>query len=194
MTAVPKISDRKRKKKEAMEQARKTVAAIPTPIRMIMVKDFQAAEDKFRTYASKHGELPTEVTEFIDKVSRDTFGITADDTTFRFPDEYYSLREEDEKHWQITKQSVEHDAWYRTSSLDIDQTVQFLLSLKLDFRHPDGRPMSVTKLFSRQGEAAMRGKMGKIPDHTVVSVESWSNKLGADVEKWRSMKRKKHFS
>ncbi len=187
---MPKISDKKQKKKDAMEQTRKAVAAISSPIRMILVRGFQAAEDKFITYASKHGELPTEIIEFIDKLSRDTFGVTAHDTAFQFPDEYYSLNEGDEKRWRITKQQIEHDRWYITSSLDIDQTVLNLLGLKLDFRHPDGRPMSVTKLFSRQGEAAMRGKMGKIPDYTMLEMDSWTNKLEADLENWRSKRRK----
>ncbi len=180
-----KISENRRRKKEAMARAEMAVSSIPVPIHMISMENFQAAEDKVRINASSRNELTTEVIEFIDGVSLATFGITQADTFFSYPEEYYHLREGEELYWRISKEAADHDDWYKTSSMDTEQSVEYLLGLKLDFRHPDGRPMSVTKLFARQGEAAMRGKMGKIPDYKGAMTKRWASGLESDIERWR---------
>ena len=62
-----------------------------TPIRMLDLRGFQEMEDKLLIYMPRRGELPPDVEEFVDDLSKRTFGVTRNDTLFKVPAGYDDL-------------------------------------------------------------------------------------------------------
>lgn len=160
-------------------------------LRVLRLPDIQSIEDKILIQAPRHGELPWELSDFIDDVSKRIFGITRNDTLFEYPADYADLEEESEAWWDIYDLREIHEQQFQTSNLPDEEAVQALLRLGLDFRDADGNPLRCTKFFCRQAEAAAKGIAGKMPDIRSVDAHSWESKLRKESEEFVRKRRPK---
>jgi hypothetical protein len=134
-------------------------------------------EDKLLLYGSARGARSPELDEAIDTLSKSTFGVTLEETVFRFPQGYDDLPDHSPKRWRIDDMFDEFENQFETSEATDDEAVEALLRHGLDFRDARGFPMLCTMRFCRQAEAAAKGIMGKIPDRTAADVESWAKQM-----------------
>ncbi|MBP1858195.1 hypothetical protein [Rhizobium herbae] len=160
-----------------------------TPIKFVEISDFQKLEDKLLLYRSLYGELPPELGNFIDDLSRKTFGVTEENTRFQFPEEYQDLPEWDSERWAIDSSFYRHELQFETADVTDDEAVKVLLNLGLDFRDTRGWPLQSTKYFCRQAEAAAKKIMGRMPDRSAVQFESWAKALERDAARYMARKK-----
>lgn len=164
-------------------------SASAAPIRLLDLPDFQKAEDRLLLYTSHRGEISTELRDFIDELSKRTFGITVIDTLFEYPQGWNDLPEWSAEWEEIEDRFDAHEDQFETSDANIDEAVEILLRLGLDFRDLRGAPLRCTKFFCRQAEAAAKGIMGKMPDRAAAGLESWERSLKRDAERHLKKKR-----
>lgn len=159
------------------------------PIRMLSLPGFQTLEDKLLLYTPRRGELPPQVSGYVDHLSQTTFGTTENDTLFDLPDEYDDLPDWSEERHQIEDRWEAHEAQFETEEADEDMAISILLRLGLDFRDDRGRALRCTKLLCRQAEAAAKGIMGRMPDRATAGLDSWTKALERDAKQHMMRKR-----
>lgn len=162
---------------------------VSEPIRVLDLPGFQEIEDKLWIYAPKHGVLTPEIESLINDLSVRTFGITAKDTFFEWPENYSRLPEGSDERTKIENRYENHCAQYDTSEATDDEAMESLLTVGLDFGDATGQPLRCTLHFCRQAEAAVKGIKGKMPDRAVVGLESWNRKLEREARKHVRKKR-----
>ena len=163
-----------------------------TPIRTLDLRGFQEMEDKLLIYMPRRGELPPDVEEFVDDLSKRTFGVTRNDTLFKVPAGYDDLPLWSDERQNIDDRYDAHEGQFETADATDDEVVAVLLRLGLDFRDAQAKPLLCAKLFCRQAEAAAKRIMGKMPDRDQANLNSWTKALERDAE--QHMKKKKRLA
>ncbi|WP_457584572.1 hypothetical protein [Ensifer canadensis] len=130
----------------------------------------------------RNGEIAPELEDYFDRLSTKLFGITRDDTYFKFPSNFDSLIEGTEERWRIQSGANEYEDQFVTDHNADDEAVSTLLILGVDFRDDRGDPLRCTKLFGRQVTAAVMKIMGRLPDAETLGLKSWERKLEKDAQ------------
>jgi len=162
----------------------------PALTRVLNLPGFRKIEDMLLLYPPHHGELQPAVEAAIDGLSRDTFGITTDDTLFDVPDGYDELPDWSRRRWAIRQAWNKHEAQFETEVTTDDEAVVLLSRLGLDFTDERGRPLRSTKWFCRQAEAAAKGLMGRMPDRDTADVKRFGTALEEAARQFMASKRK----
>jgi hypothetical protein len=143
-------------------------------------------EDQLLLYSSHRGSPPPGIE---DNVSRELFGIVATDTFYELPKNYESLDELSEERYQIDLAFNRYESKFKAEHLSLDDTVEYLLSLGLDFRDEHGQPLRCIMLLRRQAEAAAKKIFGKLPDLAAGKSEAWAEALQRETELFIARKR-----
>ncbi|MDR7224365.1 hypothetical protein [Aminobacter aminovorans] len=160
-----------------------------SPLQIRRLPGFQQIEDKLLLYSSVRGTLPPDVEKAVDDLSLNTFGITATQTEFAFPEHYQALPVYSDELREIEDAYYEFEDRFDTSDATDDEAVEILLGLGLDFRDERGFPLRSTKLFMRQAEAAAKEIAGCLPSRGDVEVAQWKTTL--EQEAYLYMRRKR---
>ncbi|WP_149748223.1 hypothetical protein [Rhizobium sp. RU35A] len=139
-------------------------------------------ENKLILNPPRNGEVAPELDDYFDRLSTKLFGITRDDTRFKFPDSFHSLIEGTEEWWQIQSSADQHERHFVTDDSADDEAVSTLLILGVDFRDERGDPLRCTKLFGRQVTAAVMKIAGLLPDADAVELKSLESKLEKEAQ------------
>ncbi|WP_107677841.1 MULTISPECIES: hypothetical protein [Agrobacterium] len=162
------------------------------PIKVIDLPGFIEAENKFLLYRSAHGELSADLASYLDELSKNTFGITEDDTKYRYPDEYYGYPVLDPRRVEHEGNHNWNESCYETSRMNADDAANYMLERGFDFRQDDGRTMLVTKHFCRQAEHAANGwPRSKIPEAASTKLEKLEQNLARQSREFRAKKLRK---
>lgn len=139
-------------------------------------------ETKLLLNPPRNSEIPPALEDYFDRLSTNLFGITRDDTRFKFPSNFDSLIEGTEEWWRIQSIADEYEDQFVTDYSADDEAVSTLLILGVDFRDDRGDPLRCTKLFGRQVTAAVLKIAGRLPDADALGLKSWENKLKKDAQ------------
>lgn len=162
------------------------------PIKVIDLPGFLDAENRFLLYRPALGEIPADLANFFDDLSKNTFGITENDTRYRYPDEYYAYAASDVRRSECEDAHDWNESCYQTSSLIADDVADHLLERGFDFRHDDGRTMLITKHFCRQAEHAANGwPKSRIPEAALPNLTKLEQNLARQSREFRDRKRRK---
>ncbi|WP_373235661.1 hypothetical protein [Cohaesibacter celericrescens] len=157
----------------------------PSPIRILHLPGFRVIVDKLMLGSTSSGDMPTELRLAIDNLSKETFGITEDDTEFSFPE----ITRVSAVYW--SDEHIEHENRFQTCNVNDEIAFKVLYDLGFDFRGDYGKPLVCLNYFKRQAEAAARGIFGKVPDINEADVLMWEQKMLIDVEKRQRRNRAK---
>ncbi|WP_157803319.1 hypothetical protein [Brucella pituitosa] len=161
-------------------------------IRVIDLHGFVEAENRFLLHRSAHGELPADLASYFDELSINTFGITEDDTKYRYPDEYYGYPASDPRRAEYEDCHDWNESCYDTSRMNADDAADYMLERGFDFRHDDGRTMLITKHFCRQAEHAGNGwPRSKIPEAAAPNLDKLEQNLTKQIREFRTKKLRK---
>lgn len=122
----------------------------------------------------------------VNDFSKATFGIVENDTEFVMPDDYSSLFTWER--WGIDHQRDAHNDQYETLDMDDFQAASFLFDEGLDFYDEHGNPLRCLRHLKRQAEAAVKLRLGKMPDRAAVGLERWSSSVEADAKAFMAKK------
>jgi hypothetical protein len=139
-------------------------------------------ESKLLLNPPRNGEVVPELEEYFDRLSSNLFGITRDDTRFKYPSNFENLIEETAEWCSIQVGAKEYEDQFVTEYSADDEAVSTLLILGVDFRDDRGDPLRCTKLFGRQVTAAVLKIMGGLPDADALGLKSWERKLEKDAQ------------
>lgn len=139
-------------------------------------------ENKLLLDPPRNGEIAPELDDYFDRLSTKLFGITRDDTRFKFPDSFPRLIEGTEEWWRIQSSADQHGGHFVTDDCTDDEAVSTLLAMGVDFRDERGDPLRCTKLFGRQVTAAVMKIAGLLPDADAVELKSWESKLEKEAQ------------
>jgi len=148
-------------------------------------------ETKLLLNPPRNGEIAPELEVYFEKLSRKLFGITRDETRFKFPANFDALIEGTEEWWKIQSSADEYEYQFITDYNADDEAVSTLLMLGVDFRDERGDPLRCTKLFGRQVTAAVMKIMGRLPDADALGLKNWESMLEKDAQMHLARKRKR---
>lgn len=134
-------------------------------------------ESKFLLNPPRNGEVTPQLAEYIDRLSTKFFGITEEDTHFKYPDNFENLIEGMPEWWRVQSRANEFEGRFSTGQMTDDEAVLALLVLGVDFRDERGDPLRCTKFLCRQVEGAVRRVMGHLPDAEELGLKTWENRL-----------------
>jgi len=174
-------------RKLGLSVAQSVSNGIPELICMRSIKSVQQLEDKVLIYASDSGDVDPSIEKDFDALSFATFGITYKDTLFEFPEHHYTLSEDSREFWENEQRYNAHEKRYRTAAVSIDESVEILLKLGLDFRDLNGHPLRCTGRLRRQAEAL--GIIGRLPDSNVISIQIWEAALEQSAKQFMKLKK-----
>ncbi|MBY4615711.1 hypothetical protein [Rhizobium redzepovicii] len=134
-------------------------------------------EGKLLLNPPRNGKASPQLAEHIDRLSTKLFGITEEDTHFKYPDNFESLIEGMPEWWRAQSRANEFEDRFSTGQMTDDEAVLALLVLGVDFRDERGDPLRCTKFLSRQVEGAVFNVMGHLPDFEELGLKTWESRL-----------------
>lgn len=173
---------------------RPTLKIVQPPIRVRDLPGVEALEAKLLLYAPRRGPLPDRLLDEVNAVSQQLFGITQQETEFRWPDDY-PRNDETYDPWapeiiETERRYKEHELRFKTTDLTDEEALILLRGLGLDFSDERGHPLRCTMLLSRPAEAATRGIAGKLPDAVAAKEGRWEKELTEAREAFMASKRR----
>ncbi len=162
-----------------------------TPVRVLHLLGIRELEGHLYLHENRHGPLSPDTEDLVDEISRNNFEITEFQTKFKFPKEYEKFDQFSKELWHTNNEHDKHEAQFETEGLTDEETVEFFIDYKWDFKGDDGFPLRCTKLFRRQAEAVIKGIMGKLPDLKLIDEKHMESTLTRDRDAFIA-KRKSH--
>ena len=159
-------------------------------IKIIELPGFRDLEDKMLIYSSARDPFPHLVVDHAKELSLATFGTKPSDMQLQPPPEYWDWPDYSVERRQFDEASEEHDEQFETLYLSDDEAVDYLLTLGVDFRDENDKPLKCMSLFAVQAEAAAKGLAGKLPDLGEVSEKRWQAKIEAEAKAFIAKKNK----
>lgn len=157
------------------------------PLRMRELPQVEEAESRLLLY----GDDPHRVEDIIEKLSRELFGITRQETGFEIPPEYWNLQEHSPEWQRISELYDQYEVQFATGDhLTDDEAMEELSRLGLDFSDERGQPLRCTKLLARVAEAAARGIKGTLPDPKKAKLDQAEATLARDRDDFLAKKRR----
>jgi hypothetical protein len=138
-------------------------------------------ESKLLLNPPRNGELVHELDEIIDGLSSNLFGVTKEDTQFKYPNNFGDLSEGGAEWWSIQSRANEYEEQFTTDYMADDEAVLTFLAMGVDFRNDRGDPLRCTKLLCRQVEGAVTKVLGRLPDVQELELKALESKLENDV-------------
>ena len=129
------------------------------PVRLLDLPGFRALEDKVLLFSSSNGDLPPEIDQMVNDLSRKTFGITEAETEFQMPEAYWDKDNLSLDRERINRDYDRHERQFEMVERPAEDAVTALRHLGFDFTDDHGLPLGCTKLFSRQAVAVAKGIM-----------------------------------
>ncbi|MBY5406506.1 hypothetical protein [Rhizobium leguminosarum] len=138
-------------------------------------------EDKLVLSPPRNGEVTPDLEDIVDQLSIKHFGITNEDTQFKYPDGFEDMVEGMAEWWSVQSRADDHEERFSTSLMTDDEAVLALLVWGVDFRDDRGDPLRCTKLLCRQVEAAALKIMGHVPEADEVGLKNLAIRLERDA-------------
>ncbi|MGO7836511.1 hypothetical protein [Rhizobium johnstonii] len=152
---------------------------------LLRIRDLEGVaelEDKLLLNPPRNGKASPQLTEHIDHLSIKLFGITEEETHFKYPDNFESLIEGMPEWWNVQSRANEFEDRFSTGEMTDDEAVLALLVLGVDFRDERGDPLRCTKFLCRQVEGALFKVMGHLPDVEELGLKTWESKLQKEAQ------------
>jgi hypothetical protein len=156
------------------------------PIRALDIPGMRSIEDRM---PFRSGVVAPELQKDADEVSRQTFGITRNNTWSDYPDDFESLS--DSRKIAANEKWDRHERRFETTDLPDDKRRDVLKRLGIDFSDERGWPLRCIRLFDRQVEAASKHIVGKMPDRDSIRAAKWGSNFEADAHTWQKKRRAK---
>jgi hypothetical protein len=125
----------------------------------------------------RNGEITPILIDYFNKLSTNLFGVTRDQTFFKYPPSFENLLPGTAEWWSFRSAAEEYESMFITDNGTDDEAAYDLLMMGVDFRDDQGNPLRCTKLFGRQANAAALKIMGSLPDSDALRLSTWANKL-----------------
>lgn len=139
-------------------------------------------EGKFLLNPPRNGKASPQLAEYIDQLSTKLFGITEEDTYFKYPDNFENLIEGMPEWWRVQSRANEFEDRFSTGQMTDDEAVLALLVMGVDFRDERGDPLRCTKFLCRQVEGAVFKVIGHLPDAEELGLKTWESKLRKEAQ------------
>jgi hypothetical protein len=156
---------------------------------IMKLEGVQELENKLLLNPPRNGVVAPWLEEHIDRLSTKLFGITEEDTHFKYPDNFENLIEGSPEWRRVQSRANEYEQQFSTDYMADDEAVLILLVLGVDFRNERGDPLRCTKFLCRQVEAAVGKVMGHLPDVEELGLKSWESRLQKEAHLHLSRKR-----